>query len=164
VSPDDRIEALRSAGRSALEAQDALLAAWRDLKPEDIASLAGGPDVGLLVRLIERRIYAVPAFGALARIDITAARDVLLSRYLGRVVDPDRKFGGYAFELAAMLDELCQAGGHEALMDLIDQPDFSPERLTDQRVIEAFSEALEIEPSRVPEWIRQAHKGGGRNS
>jgi hypothetical protein len=159
----DRAEALRSAGRNALEAQDALLAAWRDLKPEDFASLTGGSDVGLLVRLIERRIYAVPAFVALARIDITAARDVLLSRYLGRAVDPDRKFGGYAFELAAMLDELRQAGGEEALMDLIDQPDFSPERLTDQRVVEAFSEALEIGPSRVPEWIRQAHEGRGRN-
>jgi hypothetical protein len=163
MSLDERTEALRSAGRNALEAQDALLAAWRDLKPEDVASLAGAPDVGLLVRLIERRIYAVPAFGALARIDITAARDVLLSRYLGRVVDPDRKFGGYAFELATMLDELRQAGGQEALTDLIDQPDFSSERLTDRRVIEAFSEALEMEPSRVPEWIRQARMGRGRN-
>jgi hypothetical protein len=163
MSLDDRTEALRSAGRNALEAQDALLAAWRDLKPEDFASLAGGPDVGLLVRLIERRIYPVPAFGALARIDITAARDVLLSRYLGRAVDPDRKFGGYAFELAAMLDELSQAGGQEALMDLIDQPDFSPEGLADQRVVEAFSDALEIGPSRVPEWIRQAQKGRGRS-
>ena len=163
MSPDDRVEALRSAGRNALEAQDALLAAWRDLKPEDVASLAGAPDVGLLVRLVERRIYAVPAFGALARIDITAARDVLLSRYLGRAVDPDRKFGGYAFELTAMLDDLRQAGGQEALTDLIDQPDFLPERLTDQRVIEAFSEALEIEPSRVPEWTRRARIGRGRN-
>jgi hypothetical protein len=56
MSLDDRIEALRSAGRNALEAQDALLTAWRDLQPEDFASLAGGPDVGLLVRLIQRRI------------------------------------------------------------------------------------------------------------
>jgi hypothetical protein len=163
MSLDDRIEALRSAGRDALEAQDALLTAWRDLKPEDFASLAGGPDVGLLVRLIERRIYAVPAFGALARIDITAAREVLLSRYLGRGVDPDRKFGGYVFELASMLDELLQAGGQEALMDLIDRPSFSPERLTDRRVIEAFSEALEIGPLGIAEWIRQARKGEGRN-
>lgn len=141
-----RIEAPRSAGLDALEAQDALLAAWHDLKPEDFASLEGGPDAGLLVRPIERRIYAVPAFGASARIDIAAARDVLLSRYLGGVVDPDKKSGGYALELAAMLDELRQAGGQEALMDLIDQPGFSPERLTDQRVVEAFSEALDIRP------------------
>ena len=164
MSLDDRTEALRSAGRNALAAQDALLAAWRDLKPEDFASLAGAPDVGLLVNLIERRIYAVPAFVALARIDITAARDVLLSRYLGRAVDPDRKFGGYLFELAAMLVVLCQAGGQAALLDLIDRPDFSPERLTDQRVVEAFSEALEIGPSQVPEWIRQAQNGRGRNA
>jgi hypothetical protein len=163
MSLDDRIEALRSAGRDALDAQDALLAAWRDLEPEDFASLAGPPDVGLFVRLIERRVYAVPAFGALAKVDITAARDVLLSRYLGRGVDPDRKFGGYVFELASMLDELRQAGGPEALMDLIDQPDFSPERLADRRFVEAFSEALEIEPEEVPEWIRQAHEGKGRN-
>ena len=47
-------------------------------------------------------------------------------------------------------------------MDLIDQPDFSPERLTDPRVVEAFSEALEIEPSRAQEWIRQAQIGRGR--
>lgn len=110
MSLDDRTEALQSAGRNAFEAQDALLAEWRDLKPEDFARLAGAPDVGLLVNLIERRIYVVSAFVALARIDITAARDVFLSRYLGRAVDPDRKFGGCAFELAPMLDELCQAG------------------------------------------------------
>jgi hypothetical protein len=157
---DDRIEALRVAGRNALQAQDALLAAWRDLQPGDFAGLVGVPDIELLVSLIQRRIYIVPAFEALVKIDITAAREVLLSRYLGRNVDPDRKFGGYVFELTAMLGELHQAGGQEALRDLIDQAALSPARLADQRVIEAFSEALEIEASQVPEWIRRTSGGG----
>src|ERR1700753_330599 len=111
MSLEDGIEALRSAARDALEAQDALLAAWSTLDRKVLPSLAEAPDVSLLVRLIERRIYAVPAFGALTRVDITAARNVLLSRHLGRVVDPDRKFGGYAYELAAMLEDMRRAGG-----------------------------------------------------
>jgi hypothetical protein len=148
-----RIEGLRSAARQALEAQDQLLNAWRSLDSSDLDSLCEQDDLELLKQLILRRIYPVNAFAVLARVDKYAAIDVLISLYLGDSVDPDRKFGGYTFELSSILDDLREIHGETALRELIDHPKFNKIRLSDSRVIEAFSDSLDIDASLFSGWL-----------
>jgi len=145
--------ALREAASLALRAQDALLDAWRRTPPDPLPADAGPDDVRLLRDLIIRRIYPLPAFGALVRIDPTAAVEVLLSRYVGRGVDPDRKFGGYAFELSGMLGDLAEACGEKALRDLLSHPEFNGRLLADRRFVESLAYTLDIEPDQVGKWI-----------
>jgi hypothetical protein len=121
TTADGRIEALRAAGKLSVEADDALSAAWRNLDDVDGARLVQASDVRLLVDLIKRRLSVLPAFAALARADIAAARGLLLSRYLGKGVPPDGKFGGYTFEFSTTLDDLREVGGQEALRNLVEQ-------------------------------------------
>jgi hypothetical protein len=137
-----------------LEVQDELLSAWKHLDPGDLSLLGSPEDINLLQELILRRIYPVSAFAALAKGARPAAVDLLFSRYLGHAVDPDTKFGGYAFELSAMLDDLREAHGQSALRDLVRDPRFNRHLLNDDRVVGAFAEALDIDVEQVCDWTR----------
>jgi len=159
VSNKLSVNALRSAATQALDCQDKLLQVWRDLSPDEYVHLTEPNDVELLVQLIKQRIYPINAFGALVRIDKRAALDALLSRYVGDGVNPDGKFGGYYFELATMLDELCESWGETALLELINHPRFNQDRLKDQRVINALADALNIEDTQVAGWLRRKQLG-----
>ena len=149
------LETLRAAARAAIAAHDTLLSAWRTLGERDSSKLDRVSDLGLLVELIRRRIYPLLAFGALAKVDPAAARDVLLRVYLGEGVDPDRRFLGYTFDLSGMLSDLKEAGGEGALRDLLRHPRLARDRLADPRVIEAVADALEIELTEVPRWLER---------
>jgi hypothetical protein len=149
-----KVEGLRSLARQALEVQDRLLQAWTDLAPGDCRCFDEPGDRELLEQLILRRIYPVNAFALLVQIDKQAAIDVLLRRYLGDTVDPDTKFGGYAFELSTMLDDLREAHGESALRELVNHPMFNKRRLNDDRVVEAFTDSLGIDKSRLSEWLK----------
>ncbi len=146
---------LRDAARTALAAQDQLLNAWRSIPAGDYPTFSEATDVELLKLLIWRRIYPLNAFGALVRIDKNAAVDILMTLYLGRAVDPDTKYGGYVFELSTMLDDLRETYGAEVLCEVIKHPMFDRERISDKRVIEAFSDALGLDASCFSHWLEQ---------
>ncbi len=147
------IDGLREAMIAALLAQDNLLAAWQKIEPAALASMNTPTDIDRLRQLIIRGIYPVNAFEAMARNDLAAATDILLSRYLGVGVDPDRKFGGYAFELDSMLDDLREVGGEHALRSLVTHEHFARHLFNDRRVVEAFASALNIPADRFQDWV-----------
>jgi hypothetical protein len=154
MGSQSRADDLRSAGRRALEVQDELLSAWKRLDPGDLSLLGSPEDINLLQELILRRIYPVNAFAALAKVASRAAVDMLFSRSLGHAVDPDTKFGGYAFELSAMLDDLREVQGESALRDLVRDPRFNRHLLNDDRVVGAFADALDIDIEAFCDWMR----------
>ncbi len=82
-----------------------------------------------------------------------SAIEMLLARYLGKSVDPDRKFGGFEFELDSMLDDLCKIAGKDQLSILIQNENFAPSSLEDARVRRSSAEALELDESQVPTWV-----------
>ena len=147
------LQALREASLLALQAQDALLAAWRRTPLDALLQAAGPDDVRLFRELVVRRIYPLNAFEALVRINPTAVVEVLLSRYVGSGVDPDRKFGGYSFELSGMLGDLAEVCGESALGDLVAHPRFNPRLFADRRFVESLADALSVEPDRIGPWL-----------
>ena len=150
---ESAMEKLRRAGIEALRSHAVLLGAWRGLQESDVAE-ATENDVSILRELIVTRIYPVNAFGLLVRIDPDAAIEVLLSRYLGMGVDPDRKFGGFEFELETMLDDLREVCGTQKLAQLVKHARFSIELVDDLRVRRVFGEILRMAEQLVPDWIR----------
>jgi hypothetical protein len=161
-------EALRLAARRAIEAHDELSAQWRSSQSASIC-LQSAEDVELLKQLVLRRIDPVNAFAALCRIDKSGAIAVLLRRYIGEGVDPDRKFGGFGSELWIMLDDLCEEHGEDALRDLVHHPQFNRSALRDPRVVEAFADSLDIEVGKFPDWLKEndsleiRNKSDGKN-
>lgn len=153
MKADDLSQAFRSAAKEAIESHDALADLWRKMPVAETAHRCGESDVALLRQLIEYRIFPVNAFELLARIDLREAYSALLSRYVGKGVSPDGKFGGYSFELSVMLDDLKEIGGEEALRGLIALDGFDRRKLTDPRVINSFSDALDIEPHEFNDWL-----------
>jgi hypothetical protein len=146
------LDSLRKAATEALRSHDVLLNAWRALQDSDIAE-ATEEDVDLLRSLIVSRIYPVNAFSMLVKVDQSRAIEVLLSRYLGVGVCPDRKFGGFESELGIMLDDLEEFGGRERIIQLVRHPEFAVERTEDSRVCRAFGEILNLDERLVPDWI-----------
>lgn len=100
-----------------------------------------------------RKIYPINAFGVLAVCSVEKAIQALLTRYLGRGVSPDRGFGGFAFDMSSMLDDLKSAGGEIALRQLLDHPNFNPSLLTDDRFREALRESLGVDESTLQLWL-----------
>ena len=137
---------------------------WRTLPMADTARRCDEHDIELLCELITRRIYPVNAFELLARIDLNAAFRVLLDLYVSSQVNPDRKFGGYYFELSIMLDDLKEIGGEQALRRLLALDRFDRRKLADHRVVDAFSEALEIEPEEFQTWLASSTEPTNRPS
>lgn len=152
------MEKLRRAGAEALRSHDVLMEVWRGLQESDIAN-ATQEDVRLLESLIIGRIYSINAFDLLVKINPDAAIDVLLSRYLGRGVDPDRKFGGFEFELLSMLDDLLEVGGARRIAQLVSHTSFSTDRVEDLRVRRVFGEILQMEEHLVATWIHGIRNG-----
>src|SRR5262249_16829460 len=80
--------------------------------------------------------------------------ELVVSRYLGLGVNPDRKYGGYTSELTMLLDDLLHAGGDVALRQLFTHPRCDPDRLKDSRVVEALSWTLDCTLEQREEWVR----------
>jgi hypothetical protein len=148
------LEDLRKAAIEVLMAQDRLLNVWRGVEELQLAQNATPEDVSLLRELIISRIYPMNAFGLMVQIDKKSAIEVLLSRYLGRGVDSDTKFGGFESELDTMLDDLWEFGGVEWIEKLVLHPDFEIERIKDPRVRRTFSEVLQLEEHQIPKWVQ----------
>ncbi len=143
---------LRQAAQQAIAANDQLLEAWRTWSREGKPA-PFSDDVPLLQELIHRKIYPINAFEVLARLDIEAAINALLGRYLGLHVSPDRGFGGFEFDMWSMLDDLVLFGGESALLRLIHHPDFNAEMLLDPRFRRSVCEALELDDAAFASWI-----------
>lgn len=142
----------RKAANEALQAHDALISVWRNAIASDF-SRAEPDDLCLLKNLILRRIYPVNAFEMLASLSPESAVDMLLARYLGTSVDPDKKFGGFEFELESMLGDLCRIGGKEQISTMINKENFSVSSLKDPRVRRVLAEVLELEEDQVLTWV-----------
>lgn len=153
MKADDLSQAFRLAAKEAIDSHDAMMELWRTMPVTETARRCGESDVALLRQLIEYRIFPVNAFELLARIDLRQAYSALLSRYVGKGVSPDGKFGGYYFELSVMLDDIKEVGGEEALRNLIALDGFDRGKLADPRVINSFSDALDIEPHEFKDWL-----------
>jgi hypothetical protein len=154
-------EEFRKAARSAIEAHQSLLESWKRLDGQDYTREASPDDVRLLKDLIIRRIYPANIFEVLARVDWDAASAILLSRYLGKGVDPDTKFGGYSFELSSLLEDYCEKGGYHAIRSLLSHPDFDRAKLSDPRVSEVLCSLLHIEPEQLFEYrVEEKHESG----
>lgn len=152
MTAEDPAGAYRIAAARAIAAHDTLLEANRSLGHHVLAPA----DVPLLRELVIRRIDVLPAFEQLVKLDAAVAREVLLDRWLGGDVDPDTRFGGFTFELTAMLDDLRQIAGEAALRAVIADPRIAPDRLADPRVLESLGQALDLAHDDVSAWIERA--------
>lgn len=148
-------ERVRQAAIAAIRADDELLAAWRDFTKQNGQLPTSDADIGLLQQLVWQKIHQLNAFGALVRLNREAAINILLRRYLGSGVSPDRGFGGFFSDMSSMLSDLVEVGGAEALKALINHPNFNPEMLADHRFVEAACEAVDIQQAAFTEWISQ---------
>ena len=146
------IEELRTAVRGALLSHDRLLAAWKGVDDQTRETFAS-EGVELLKQLFIARIYPVNAFAVLVKANLPAAIELLLRRYLGQGVDPDRKFGGYAFELSSMLYDLHEAHGEAGLQELIQNPRIRQALAANKRAAGAFAEALGVSEQQAREWL-----------
>lgn len=153
MQPKEALQELRDAARQAMAADTSLSRIWRDLPVAEVAEVCTSADAAWLRELMIRRIDPVNAFELLAHIDLNAAIEALLDRHLGEGVDPDRKFGGYSSELSIMLDDLVEIAGPDALRQLLRREGFGRKHLKDRRVIEAFSEALDIDEKQWETWL-----------
>lgn len=149
----ETVQKLRSAAEQAMTAEAALFEVLRELPVAEAARNCTAADVAWLRELIIRRIYPANAFELLAHIDVNMAIEALLDRYLGEFVCPDTKFGGYSFELATMLGDLVEIAGPDALRQLLRCDGFGRKHLKDRRVIDAFSEALDIDEKQWEAWL-----------
>jgi hypothetical protein len=147
----------RKVAREALQAHDALVGLWRNVVASDFAE-ASPEDVNLLKSLILRRIYPVNAFEVLVSLSPESAIEMLLARYLGKSVDPDKKFGGFEFELESMLDDLCRIAGKEQIANMLNNEQFSIASLDDSRVRRILAEVLELDESQVFAWAESQRK------
>lgn len=107
-----------------------------------------------LENLLLLRIEVLSAFELLVRLNPERAQAILLRRYLGRGVSPDRKFGGYEFELSTMLDDLVEIAGKNSLVGIVRSNLFDPEKLEDPRVVQSLAGALDCEPDEIPHWYQ----------
>jgi hypothetical protein len=146
---------LVAAIRTALKAQDELSEAWRQQRNEgDIPNTPANID--LLKQLIKQRIHPLNAFEHLARMDREEAIQMLITCYLLKGASPDRKFGGYVFELSTMLDDLKEFHGEAALRDLVRHSLITPTLKSDRRIAESFAEAMDISVGEVLKWFDAA--------
>jgi hypothetical protein len=153
------LDQLRRAIQQALLAQDELLKIWEQTDINAVAPQLTSDDLDLLKQLVIRRIYPANAFEYIVRLDRPAAVELLLSRYVGECVDPDSKFGGYLFELSIMLDDMRATYGDQALIELVQDPRFCQEMLSERRVLKAFSEALDISMKECELWLLRIRSG-----
>ena len=151
-------ERVRKAAITAIQAQEDLLVAWRDFNSQNETLPASDADAGLLHQLVWRKIYPLPAFTALVRMDRDAALTTLLRRYLGSGVNPDSGFGGFVFDLSSMLADLVEVGGEDELIRLITHPDFNRAMLTEPRFIESVCFAFDMELDQFPGWLSKVKK------
>ncbi len=153
--PSKTLDDLRTAAAEAVRAPDKLLEVWRHVEESKLALDSNSNDIALLreadrpADISQQRFY-----GLLVQFDREAAIELLLSRYLGKAVDPDTKFGGFEFELATMLEDLREAGGEECLGKLVRHPQFSMGRIADQRVRRVFSEVLRLDEKQISAWVQ----------
>jgi hypothetical protein len=143
----------RETAIQALRLHDDLHNIFSSSEESELVQGASMEDVTLLRELIIQRIYPENAFNLLVYIDKNAAIEILLSRYVGKFVDPDTKFGGYETELELMLDDLREVCGIEQIVRLVRHPQFAIDRIADPRVQRALGEALDIDDEQVPGWI-----------
>lgn len=151
---ESRMDELRKRGLEALSSHGNLREAWRELSESDMAE-ATRDDIGFLRSMIISRIYPVNAFELLVKIDPNAGVEVLLSRYLGRGVNPDTKFGGFESELQIMLDDLREVAGSQMIAQLVRNPDFAIQRIEDARVRRVLAQVLDMEEESIPDWVRK---------
>ncbi len=145
---------LRAAAIAALEAKRRLAETWRARAAHSDGPSLSHEDVPLLRELITSRVEVLNAFEELLRIDADAAREVLISRYLGPQVDPDGKFGGFFFELSAMIDDWVELRGVGTLRELLLSDQVPRSRLCDQRVQESIRSGCNFDDDRdVLAWL-----------
>jgi hypothetical protein len=109
-----------------------------------------------LKSLVASGLCTLPAFDLLLRISPEDAIEVLEWRYVSEDVDPDRRSGGYEFDLSAMFTEIVDALGAQHLIGLIRSYVISQKRLDDPRVTRALMEALDLEsPEELASALRQ---------
>lgn len=154
MQANETLEKLRSAAEQAMAAEAALFEVWRELPVAEVAQCCTAADAAWLREIMIRRIYPANAFELLAHIDVNMAIEALLDRYLGEFVGPDTKFGGYSFEISTMLSDLAEIAGTDALRQLLRHDGFGRKHLQDRRVIEAFSEALDIDEKQWETWLK----------
>jgi hypothetical protein len=147
------MQTLRDAARRAIGVNDELSEAWRNLPDADAPKVASRDDVPLLCELIKLRILPANAFGLLVRLDLEAAVEMLLRRYVGEGVDPDRKYGGFEYELSCMLRDLVEVRGPSQLRKLLTHPEFNSRLFADDRLLTSISEALDINTDQVHGWL-----------
>jgi len=152
---DEQMRRFIQAARRATDASSELQELWREI-PEDAFLGVQEREVSeLLWKLIYYRISPAAAFGALRKCDMSRARDALIRFYVGKGLNPDRKYGGYVFELDTMIGDLFEEGGETALRLLVNDAQFDPEKFSDPRVIGVFAEVLDIEPAEVLPWYQR---------
>lgn len=144
---------LRQSAAAALDANGALSSTCRHILSSGLHSDLAQEDIDILKKLIISRVCSIDAFELLVKIDRTASIEMLIRRYLGIGVDPDKKYGGYQFELENMLSDFVTTWGDTALCELFTHHDFDQFRFTDLRVQASIAEALNVEVSEVPKWI-----------
>lgn len=98
----------------------------------------------LLEQLVIHRIAVTKSFELLVRLDPERAVTLLCRRYLGKNVNPDRKFGGYESELESMLADLAEVGG-DWLVALVRTDAFDEAKMQDPRVVASFCEVLKVQ-------------------
>jgi hypothetical protein len=147
------MQTLRDAARRAICVNDELSEAWRNLPYADAPNVASRDDVPLLCELIKYRILPANAFGLLVRLDLEAAVEMLLRRYIGESVDPDRKFGGFQYELTCMLIDLVEVRGQSQLRSLLTHPEFNSQLFADDRLLTSISEAMDIDTDQARVWL-----------
>lgn len=147
------MENLRLAAIAAIQTQDDLLNAWRAFDEQSEDFVLSEEDIGLLRILVFRKIYPINAFALLSRSHLDSALEILLSRYLGQNVDPDRGFGGVVYDLGSMLTDIYSIGGEPAILRLITHAQFNTVMLSENRFIESLAIALDKDESEVIQWL-----------
>lgn len=153
---NERIEQFRQIAHDAVESQNRLLSFWRACNTPEFSADCNITDVELLSELILLRIFPINAFSLLVLLDKERSIDVLLSRYIGRDVDPDTKYGGFEFELSSMLDDFFSSFGIDAISDIICRNNYSSDKIKgDIRIMRTLSHAVNVDESELIDFIQQ---------
>ena len=155
----DKKTEFRSLLKYALELNEQFFHFWHSNDVDDLAKDLTIEDAPILEKLIISRIQIANFFEILLRIDPIRAKNILIDRYLGESVSPDRKYGGFEFELSLMLDDYIEILGKKELIELINHPEVKLERLKDPRVINSLIEALDFDDQgECMTWINNNYR------
>lgn len=129
--------------------RDSLIDKCRTISAKELASNLSSDDILVIIKLFNAGIQVLYFFEVILRFDKYMAEKLLIDKYIGNYVNPDRKGRGYELEISTMLEDYFDIEGQENLIEFLNNDQVSLTRLLDKRVMNNLCEILNKNESEI---------------